>query len=302
MLTPTQLLYAVGLPFGLSLLLAAIGRWRGWRWVMPLAAGGAFIAAYTALGLSGAPPQAWPELSAWLARGMPKLPPSNGTDWLFWLAIPVTVLGLLDAVRGGRWGGVLGAGAGAVALGILRPLSGMMDPLTLWVTVVALGVIGVLHAWIAWLAERRMGPLWTIGALAVTLGGAGVLVMSSNLQTVGVYGLAAASSVAPIALVAGRKVAAARSVAIVAAALLAGLLVAGRYYPEPGVPLTEGLVVLGAPLLLLAGAFLPVRKEWVRGVVAVLAVVIAVAAVTAPLALKAKKAAESAGDPYSAYR
>ena len=306
MLTQTQLLYALALPVVLSALLAAIGRWRGWRWVMPLAVGVSFTAAYWALGLSNVPPRsgdAWPAWQAWLLAGAPKLPPSNGTDWLFWLAIPVTVLGLLDAILGGRWGWILGASAGAVALGILRPLYTMTDPITLWATVVLLALVGVLLAWVAWFAEPRMGTAWTLLAFSFTLGAAGVMVMSSNLQTVGVYGLAAACAVGPVAVIAGRGLGSARSVAVVAGPLLAGLLVAGRYYPEPGVPLEQGLVVLAAPVLLLAGALLPVRRLWVRGIVGLLLVVIAVAAVTGPVALAAKKAAESSGsDPYGAYR
>jgi hypothetical protein len=299
MLTASQILYGLVLPAMVSLALAAIGWWRGWRWVMPLAAGGAFIVAYAALGLSGLPPRSGAEWPAWLARGVPKFPPSNGSDWLFWLAIPVTALGLLDAVVGGRWGWILGATAGAVALGILRPLWGMTDGLTFWATIAVLTVVGVLHAWVASVVEQRAGSLWTIGAFAAALGGAGVMVMSSNLQTVGIYGLAAAAAVAPVALLSYRKLAAARSVAVVAVALLAGLLVAGRYYPDPGVPLVQGLVLLGAPVLLLIGAFLPVRREWVRGVVGLLAVIIAIAVVTGPAAVAAKKAAESA-DPYEA--
>jgi hypothetical protein len=238
-----------------------------------------------------------------LLAGLPRLPPSNGTDRLFWLAMPVTVLGLLDAILGGRWGWILGASAGAVALGILRPLYTMTDPIVLWATVAALTVVGVLLAWVAWFAERRMGTAWTLLAFSFALGAAGVMVMSSNLQTVGIYGLAAACAVGPVAVIAGTQVGAARSVAVVAAPLLAGLLVAGRHYPEPGVPLVEGLVLLAAPVLLVIGAVLPVRRLWVRGVVGLLLVVIAVAAVTAPAAVAAKRAAEaSPADSYGMYR
>jgi hypothetical protein len=298
MLTPSQLLYALALPAAVALVLGGIGRWLGWRWVMPLAAGGAFLAAYAALGIATLPPRTpgTPWLT-WAAAGIPRLPPADGTDWLFWLAIPVTVLGVVDALLGGRWGWVLGASAGAVGVGILRPLSAMIDPQTLWITVGVLAVAGGLLAWVAGYAERRAGPLWTIGVFAAALAGAGVMVMSSNLQTVGVYGLAAAAAVAPIAFVAGRKVQASRSVAVVAAPLLAGLLAAGRHYPDPGVPLTQGVVLLLAPVLLLAGALLPIRREWARGLIGALAVIIAVAAVTAPSALAAKKAAETP-DPY----
>jgi hypothetical protein len=179
----------------------------------------------------------------------------------------------------------------------------MIDPITLWVTVGTLALVGALMAWVASFAERRMGTAWTLLPFAMTLGAAGVMVMSSNLQTVGIYGLAAACAVGPVAVIAGHKVAAARSVAVVAAPLLAGLLVAGRYYPEPGVPLVPALVLLAAPVLILAGALLPVRRQWVRGAVALLLVVVAVAAVAGPAALAAKKAAEaSPSDPYGAYR
>jgi hypothetical protein len=178
----------------------------------------------------------------------------------------------------------------------------MIDPVTLWVTVGVLAGAGVLLAWVASFAERRMGTAWTLLAFTMTLGAAGAMVMSSNLQTVGIYGLAAACAVGPVAVIARRDLGAARSVAVVAGPLLAGLLVAGRYYPEPGVPLVDGLVLLAAPVLLLGGALLPVRRQWVRGIVALLLVVIAVAAVTGPAALAAKKAAESSpADPYGAY-
>src|SRR3954466_15176155 len=176
MLTQTQLLYALALPIVVSAVLAAVGRWRGWRWVMPLAVGLAFVAAYWALGVSNLPPRSgntWPAWQAWMLAGAPKLPPGNGTDWLFWLAIPVTVLGLLDAVLGGRWGWILGASAGAVALGILRPLSNGIDPVTLWTTVGVLAVVGVAVAFVASLAERRMGAAWPLLAVSITLGAAG---------------------------------------------------------------------------------------------------------------------------------
>jgi hypothetical protein len=56
-------------------------------------------------------------------------------------------------------------------------------------------------------------------------------------------------------------------------------------------------VLLGAPLLLLVGAFLPLKQRWVRGLIGLVAVTVAVAAVTGPTALAAKKAAEA--DPYA---
>jgi len=60
------------------------------------------------------------------------------------------------------------------------------------------------------------------------------------------------------------------------------------------------VVLLASPVLLLVGAVLPVKRVWMRGVIALLAVTVAVAAVTGPIALAAKKAAEA--DPYADYK
>jgi hypothetical protein len=117
-----------------------------------------------------------------------------------------------------------------------------------------------------------------------------------------VYGLAAAAALGPVALAVYRTPSAARAVALLVAPLLAGLLVAGRFYPEPGVSWINFGVLLAAPLLLMIGAIVPAKKAWLPGVVALLAVTIAVVAVTAPTALKAKKAAETLDPLDAAYR
>ncbi|HEY7120563.1 MAG TPA: hypothetical protein VH475_28520 [Tepidisphaeraceae bacterium] len=279
MLTAMEVLWGIVLPAVVAGVIALIARWRRWDWAMPVAVGVGFVVAYAVM-------------------GRPKLPPSNGNDWLFWLAVPRTVLGVVDALVGGRWGWVMGVSAGIVALVVLWPISAGIEARVLWGTVVGMTAAGVALAWVAGFARMRMGDRWIIGAFAIVLGAAGLVTFSSNLRTTGVNGLSAGAAVAAAALL-GRG--AARSVVILVVPLLAGFLVAGRFYPEPGVTWTNVIVLMGAPVLLIVGALVPVRRGWVRGMIGLLAVAIAVAAVAGPTALKAKAAAETV-DPYDAYR
>src|SRR4051812_20720167 len=78
MVTPSELLRVLLAPIFVSALLAGIGRWRRWAWAMPIAVGAGFVAGYALI-------------------GVPKLPPVDGTDWLFWLTAPVTACAALDA-------------------------------------------------------------------------------------------------------------------------------------------------------------------------------------------------------------
>jgi hypothetical protein len=96
-------------------------------------------------------------------------------------------------------------------------------------------------------------------------------------------------------LVLGARMHAAQSVAILAAPLLGGLLLAGHFYA--GVSRSNMAVILAAPVLLMVGALVPLKQQWLRGLIALIAVTIAVAAVTVPTALTAKRAAEA--DPYA---
>src|SRR5689334_21581826 len=123
MLSGQELLLAVLLPMVVSSIFAAIGAWRKWKWMMPLAAGLAFLISYTVTlavnhfsvenSVPGVPRE-------WYF--LPKLPPVNGTDWLYWFAIPLIVLGVVDALVGKGWGFVLGAFAAVVAYVTLHPL------------------------------------------------------------------------------------------------------------------------------------------------------------------------------------
>jgi hypothetical protein len=283
MIAPSELLRVLLAPVLVSALIAGIGWWRRWAWAMPLAAGAGFVTGYALL-------------------GVPKLPPRDGTDWLFWMAIPVTLLGVLDATVNGRWGWALGAAAGAMAVVIGLPLAPhAVSHASLYGTAALLALGGSAVCFAAHFAERRVTPAAVVGALCVAVGGAAVVVMSSNLRIVGVYGIAASAALGPVAVLMGR-VRAARSVAVVAVVLLAGLLAGGRFYPDPGVTWINLTVLFFAPALVLAAAYVPGKRDWVRGAFAVLVVAIAVAIVTGPTALAAKKAAEEAEtDPYAGY-
>jgi hypothetical protein len=281
MLTSQEILYGIVVPAVVAVVIAAIGAWRRWALVMPLAVGAGFLVAYACM-------------------TVPRLPPHDGTDWLFWLTIPATAWGVLDAWWGRRWFGAPGLFAGVAAIVILRPLvPASVSGQTVGVVAAVMAVAGMAIAWVAGLAERRMGSAWVIAALCVAAGGAGVMVFSCNLRSVGIYGVALAAALGPVAVLAWRT-GAARSVAVTVAPLVAGLLVAGHFYADPGVTMRGAAVLMWAPVLLLAGAFVPGRRAWVRGVVGLLAVIIAVAAVTGPAALAAKKAAEA--DPYEMYK
>ena len=271
MLTASDLLHVVVAPVVVAAAIAGVGRWRKWAWAMPLAAGAGFMTGFALV-------------------GVPKLPPRDGTDWLFWLAIPVTLLGVLDALVGKRWGWVLGAAAGGVGLVVLLPLvPGALSTGEVARVAVLLAVAGAVGALCAHVAEPAGGP-------------PAVVVMSSHLFVVGLYGIAASAALGPVAVLTA-KLPAGRSVAVVAVSLLAGLLAGGRYYPDPGVSVLNFSVLIAAPALLLLAAAVPGNKAWVRGVIAVLAVAIAVGVVTAPTALAAKRAAEATeNDPYAAYR
>src|SRR3954468_14151550 len=165
MLTLRELQFAIALPVGVAALIALVGFWRRWTWAMPVAAGAGFLAGYVAL------------------SGIPRLPPSDGSDWLFWAVIPVTGLGVLDALLPRRWGWLLGAAAGAVVLLIGWPLvrtnTVSAGPLCGVALVVAAAGAGLCL--VPGVAEPRVGSPAVVAALCVTMGAAAVVVLSSNL-------------------------------------------------------------------------------------------------------------------------
>jgi hypothetical protein len=274
MLNWQELVRVVLVPLVVAAAIAGLGRWRRWPWAMPAAAGAGFLSGYVLL-------------------GVPRLPPRDGTDWLFWAAIPLTFLGIADAWARRRWTWVLGASAGAVAFALIQPLaeSGVSAG-ALYGMPLLLAAVGAVLCLVIDLSDRRIGPVAVVAALCVVAGGTAVVVLSSNLRIVGLYGIAASVALGTVAVaVFGSRLAAGGSVGIVAIPIVAGLLVAGRYYPDPGVSWTNFVVLMASPLLLLIGAAVPGRRNWVPGLAAVVLVAVAVGCVAAPTALTAMKAA-----------
>src|SRR5260221_3715915 len=181
MLTHQELLHGILIPVVVSALIAGIGAWRRWSFTMPLAAGVAFTVAYACM-------------------GVPKFPPQDGSDWLFWLAIPLTLIAVGDSVVGAaviagahptwaaRYGWVLGATAGAVAALLLNPL-GDVESHVRWVTVAVFAIAGTALALVASMAQRRLGSGWTLAAFCIAIGGAGVVILSSDSRTIGLHGI-----------------------------------------------------------------------------------------------------------------
>lgn len=254
-----------------AVVIAGIGAWRRWIFLMPLAVGAGFLAVY-------------------VATGVPRFPPLDGSDWLFWAGIGVTLIGMVARVR---FGWLLAGLTGVVAVLLLRPLHDVTGQV-LWVTCGVFTIVGIALGWVAEVGQRRLGSFWTLAPFCVAAAGAGVVIFSSDSRTIGLHAIGLAAALGPV-VVLGYRLRAAQGVAIVIVPLLAGLLLAGHFYA--GVTCVNLSVLLGTPLLVLAGAFLPIKRVWVRGVIALLAVMIAVGAVTAPTALAAKKAAEA--DPYA---
>jgi hypothetical protein len=292
MIGQREIFLGVLLPLVISGVIAGVAGWRGWVWLLPLAAGGAFFVGYAAM------------------VSQVRVPPVYGSDWLMWLAPVAGLVGGVGAIL--RRGWLPGALAGVVALVVVWPLPAeSVSARTWWLTAagVAVGGGGVVAA-IAW-SSSRVPAGWAIGTLAGVLAGAGVLVMSSHFRDMGVYGLSAAVSVVPAAFAgmwidrrdreAGAR--ATRGVAVYAVAVLAGVLAAGRFYAEPGITWGQFVPLLLSPGLMALGAVTPGRRAWVRGVIAITVVGIVVAGVALPAALKAKRAAESGGaEGYESYR
>jgi len=277
MITATQAICALVIPFIISMLLTVLGRWRRWRWMMPAAVGTAFLVGYGLL-------------------EVPRLKPIDGTDWLFWLAIPASLLAILDAIIQPKWGWAFGSAAGAVAWMIIYQVVPNAASISIcWATAIAVAAAGAGLCLAAGTIESRIGSWAVTAGLCAAVGAASVVVLASDSASVGIRGLAAAAALAPGALFVLKD--GARSVSIIAITALAGVLVGGHFYA--GVTWTQFAVLMLSPILLLAGAVVPVKRPRLAGVVAVIAVIAAVAPVMIPAVVAAKHAAESnASDPY----
>ena len=279
MITFSQAIRAILIPLVVSTLLALLGRWQRWRWMMPAAVGVAFLTGYGLL-------------------AVPRFPPIDGTDWLFWLAIPATLLAILDSILLPQWGWTFGTVAGVVALVIIyQVVPGATSPAICFGTAVAVATVGAGLCLAVRTVEPRIGSWAVISGLCVALGGASIVVLASDSASVGIRGLAGAAALAPLALLTAKAAHSARSISIIAIAVLAGVLVGGHFYA--GVTWAQLVVLMLSPALLLAGFAVPGKRRRLAGLIAAVAVIAAVLPILVPAVIAAKHAAENnANDAY----
>lgn len=281
MITPQELLYTLVVPLLTCAALASLAIWRRWPWMFPLAAATGFLAGYSLL-------------------GVPSLPPRDGTDWLYWLTLPLAGVALLDTPRHRKWSWALGLLCGIVPFIVVHPLvrAGSISMSDLLIPCLSLAPAGAIACLLLDRAQRRIGAFATTASLVLTLAGTAVLILSSHLRIVALYALACTAALAPLPFFSVRVPT--RGLTLLILPILAGFLAAGHYYPSPGLGWPHAAMLFAAPLLVWTGALLPTRKTWPKVLTALLAVAILVGAVAIPPALQAKQEAEA--DPYSAYR
>ncbi|HYE20418.1 MAG TPA: hypothetical protein VEA69_18370 [Tepidisphaeraceae bacterium] len=328
MLTDREILLASALPMLVAAALALLAYWRRRPWPAPLAAAAGFALAYAAQ--FARPPR---------QLALPTLPPHDGTDWLFWVAIPLAIVGIAAACARRGWVVIAGLTAGGVAYLLLWPVvkSGAVPHSTALSDASIIAVAGVATVFASRFAAARLGGVWVVAALSIATGGTGVLILASGMKDVGLHGMAAGAAILGAAIAAlprrglgalpdaavrsvqagaertgfARSAApdslpengsrtpsspdrAATGVAVVATGIAAALIAAGRGYADPTLPWSAAGVILASPLLLVIGAFIPSRRRWIPGLIALLAVALTVASIAAPAAAKAKRDAEAA--------
>ena len=162
MLTNHELMFGIGLPLVVAVVIGVIAWWSRRAWLLPLAGGLGFLTGYaSSLGSTG-------------GFGLPRLPPSDGTDWLFWAALPAIGLAMLVAWLGWRWLAIVGAWAGVVPWTVARPLvPGTLSAGVNLEIAAAAGVIGVVVVGVHTLVAGKIGHGWSVLSLCVVLGGRG---------------------------------------------------------------------------------------------------------------------------------
>jgi hypothetical protein len=289
MLSTNDILSGVLLPAILSglILLAGI-RWASGRaWVSVLALGVPFTLAFACVNGAGH-----------------LLPPSGAVDWLFYLGLLFTGVGLVDSsVRLQLWARALAmflaAGAGAFLLLRFNFINQTWD--------IAHGV-----GWLTLLAA--VSTIWWACLETVALEG-GILLPASAMLILGIGGLAImldadqttgqAMGALAVALAAAAGIAIWRPAirfARGACAVITGVgvcAIAGAYFISD-VPALHLILIAAAPLMLLAGRWSPVRRLWLAvGIrIALLLIPLGFALGLAVLQFRQEQADRSA-DPYS---
>ncbi|MBI3467177.1 MAG: hypothetical protein HY000_29545 [Planctomycetes bacterium] len=270
MLTARDIVFGVGLPAIIAGVVLVIA-WRPWRsqptqtggeWGGPLALGVGFAVAYLTL------------------LGRPPFPPIDSTDWLFFLALLLTVCGVVDSLWSisgwRRW--VLGLANPTLSVSLLLwPLAR-----NTWSQIEGVAWIAALAAtvWLWWIAldthagrDAAVSPLLQL--VAVSGVASLVLMLSASLKLAQLGGaLTGAVGASFVLALVGKSRVSARGTIQVFVVLFLGLVISGHFFAS----LTAlNAVLLGAaPLLTWIDQIPTVQKlrAWQRGAVGTTAVIL----------------------------
>src|SRR6266478_6112864 len=172
MLTDRQLCLGIALPGLVSTALMLIVIWRRWPIALPPALGVAVMTGY------------------WLLR-QPDLPPQDGSDWLFWMQLPLMLAGVVFQRTGARWSAI-GAIAGVIVYVVLKPIAPAIGSAAIWKSSLLAAGWGAAAAIALPPAARRIDPICILATLASILAATAILVLSSSFLTYGLIGIGAA--------------------------------------------------------------------------------------------------------------
>jgi hypothetical protein len=283
---PRDLILAMLLPGTIALLLLAIA-WRPWRRSTPVQRG--HWAAPLVFALGAAVAMAGLQ-RYWLLPGIdsgspvpwPVLPPVNRMLWLMVLAVPLGMVGVVDAlVPRARWW-IRGPLAAAVLLIFFRVLLSRRD----WPDAAACAAI----TWGAWallepLAARLKNVVVPAGMWVAGVAVSMMLIHGTSPvlgKTAGAIAAVAGAAVV-MALLSKQNVSLARGGGFVAITLLGGILAWGYFYAdERVVTLPRAIAALAIPLIGWV-YFLPPLRKWkpAARVLATIAVTFIAAAIIA---------------------
>ena len=261
MITLAQILWCFIVPLAIALVVF----WPRWRWTGALAVGAAFIVGHVG----------WP--------GVPEFPPSTGGDWIFWLAGPLTVVGLVEAlvVRMPAWLRAILSSVASIALIwiMLRPLMPQtLTPAQAGTGAALFGLAAALAVESTHLLARReqgMSVSLALMLMLVTLAGGIMLLASGSLIQGFLAGPLVATTIA--ALILTRRQPWTRvGGPLVLLVLLVGLLARSHFYNYDGATTPMVLLVILAPLSGWTARLPGISRlsPWKRTVITLIAVLI----------------------------
>ncbi|MEO6811680.1 MAG: hypothetical protein ABI353_21420 [Isosphaeraceae bacterium] len=269
---------------GLAALVATLVLWIGGCRGAPLALGFGYALGHAAV-------------RGWFGAVRMPVPPIDAIDWLAWLALAATLWGLIELCgsisRSARWLGRLVLTVAVLGL-LLGPLARNVWPWPI-LTVRLIGPgAGVLVVWglLDALGERLAGGSLTTVLALVAGGSSVVLVLTGSLVLGELAGvLTAAVVVSRFGSIGDSGPPSTRGLVAVVVVMLAGLLLAGRFYSET--PTSAAVLLAVAPLAAWIDRLCRL-PAWTRALVRVLAVSLLVGLAIA-IALAAVPGAELGG-------